>query len=123
MAIKIFGLTILTSTELASVKSFALSEATKAVAALKETPVGTAIANAISDIDNANLTGIQKFEKVLSDTLPQLQQLLTAQGLKAELADLEDLGRSLVQTIYNDFKSTTAGTWATSILKLLGISA
>ena len=70
MAIKIFGLTILTSTELASVKSFALSEATKAVAALKETPVGTAIANAISDIDNANLTGIQKFEKVLSDTLP-----------------------------------------------------
>lgn len=121
MALKIFGLTILSSSELAAIKSFALTEGEKAVAALKQTDIGKTVAADIATAASTDLTGVEKFEQVLTNTLPLIQTLLTSQGLKAELADLEDLGRSLVQTVYNDIKSTTVGTWATSILKLLGI--
>ena len=121
MSLKIFGLTILSSAELASIKSFALTEGEKAVAALKQTDIGKTVAADIATVASTTLTGPQKFEQVLTNTLPLIQALFTKQGQTVELADLEDVGRSLVQTVYNDVKSTTAGTWATSILKLLGI--
>ena len=121
MAFKIFGLTILSSAALAAIQSFALTEGEKAVAALKQTDIGKAVAADIATAASTTLTGPQKFEQVLANTLPQIQALFTKQGQAAALADLEDVGRSLVQTVYNDVKSTTAATWATSILKLLGI--
>jgi hypothetical protein len=121
MALKIFGLAILSSAELATLKTFALTEGEKAVAALKQTDIGKTVAADIAAAANADLTGMQKFEQVLTNTLPLIQALFTKQGQQVEMADLEDVGRSLVQTVYNDVKSTTVGTWAAGILKLLGI--
>ena len=122
MAFSLFGHTILSNSELADLKSFALTEEEKAVALLKSTPLGKTVANAITAAEGAStLSGPAKFEQVLASTLPSLQTLLTKAGFQAEVASLEDIGRQFVQTVFNDVKSTTAGTWATNILTALGV--
>ena len=124
--IKILGLRILSKSQLNDLKAAAESalnivpsETAKAVLALKQqTEIGAAIANDIEAISSKDMTGAEKFEAVLANTLPLVLSFLTGKGLSVALDEIEDIGRALVQSVFNDFKSTTAGKLASVILKL-----
>lgn len=105
-----------------SVAAFALTEAQKAVAALKTTPIGAIVASDIAALKNARLTGAQKFELVVTNTMPKVVALVSTPGAVAiEIADVESVTRELVQSIFNDAASSKAATIAQLILTLLGI--
>jgi hypothetical protein len=122
---KIFGLHIVSSAALARLRvaggdiaEFVASEADKAVLALKSTDIGAAVAQDIATVNDHALSGVEKFEKVLANTLPLVLHYVTAGGINAALKDVEDIARSLVQAVFNDFKSTSAGKVARAILAL-----
>jgi len=120
------GIHILSSKQLEAVKAeaagFAVSEAGKAVAVLKQTSIGSIVAKDIAAMQDKNLSGAQKFSTVVANTAPLVLKYATAGGLVAVLADVEDIARSLVQSVYNDTKSTTAGRVAAAVLKRFGIA-
>ena len=105
----------------AAVKAFSGSEAAKIVAALKETHIGTAVANDVSALTNSTLTGAQKFESVVSTTIPLVLTYVTSGGIAAVESDVEGIAKSLVQTIYTDVADTGFGKIAAEFMKLLGI--
>lgn len=105
----------------ATVQSFAKSEGLKVVAALKETDIGTAVANDISAIQSHNLTGAEKFSTVLGNTIPLVIKFLDGGGVAALEADVEGIARSLVQSIYVDIADTGFGKIAGEFAHLLGI--
>lgn len=122
---KIFGLRIISNSRFNDLKAAAdtalnivPSETAKAVLALKQTEIGAAVANNIEAISSKSLTGADKFEAVLANTLPLVANFLTGKGMEVAIDEIEDIGRALVQSVFNDFKSTTAGRIATLILKL-----
>lgn len=121
----LFGIRILTSKQIAAIKaeaaSVAMTEAGKAVAILKTTDIGKAVAADIAAISNKRLSGSQKFEKVVANTAPLLVKYITGGGFAAVEADVIDIARNLVQSVYNDFKSSTAPGLAKAILKIVGI--
>ena len=123
--IKILGLRILSKERFNDLKAAAdsalnivPSETAKAVLALKQTEIGAAVASDIEAISSKDMTGAQKFEAVLANTLPLVLSFLSGKGLAVALDEIEDIGRALVQSVFNDFKSTTAGTIAKIILNL-----
>lgn len=123
--VKIFGLRIITKGQFNDLKAAAAtalnivpSETAKAVLALKQTEIGAAVASDIEAISSKDMTGTEKFEAVLANTLPLVVSFLSGKGLAVALDEIEDIGRALVQSIFNDFKSTTAGKIASIILKL-----
>lgn len=122
---KLFGLHILTSRQIASikgeVKEFAVSEADKIVIALKSTEVGAAVAANIKAISSESMTGAQKFEAVLTNTLPILLSYAVGGGVPAAIRDLEDIARALIQSVFNDVQSTSVGRVLGGLIKLLGI--
>ena len=124
----LLGIHVLTDAQFAalkaaghSVQTFAISEAEKAVIALKQTDIGAAVANDIQAIASKDLTGPQKFEAVLANTLPLVLKFATGGGFAAVEKDVEDIARSLVQAVFNDVKSTTAGSVAGAILHAIGL--
>ena len=104
-----------------SVAAFALSEADKVVAALKATDIGKAVADDIKTFSTHNLSGAEKFAAVLGNTIPLVLRYAASGGIAAVAKDAEDIARALVQQVFNDTKSTTAGAFASQLLKLLGI--
>lgn len=123
--IKILGLRILTKERFNDLKAAAdtalnivPSETAKAVLALKQTEIGGMVASNIEAIGSEKMTGAEKFEAVLSNTLPLVASFLTGKGLEVAIDEIEDIGRALVQSVFNDFKSSTAGKIAGLILKL-----
>ena len=123
--VKIFGLRIITKGQFNDLKAAAESalnivpsETAKAVLALKQTEIGAVVASDIAAVASKELTGAQKFEEVLKNTLPLILTFLNKNGLSAALDEIEDIGRALVQSVFNDFKSTTAGGIASLILSL-----
>lgn len=102
------------------VMAFVLTESQKAVAALKQTPIGAAVASNIAAIESEALSGQQKFEAVVANTLPLIVSYVAQGGVKAVVDDVEDIGRALVQQVYNDTRSTKAGQIAQAILALFG---
>jgi hypothetical protein len=121
----LFGIHFMTSKQLAAMKaevsSFAMTEAGKAVAILKTTEIGKAVAADIAAVSNKRLSGSQKFEKVVASTAPLIVKYVTGGGFAAVEADVVDIARNLVQSVYNDFKSSTAPNLAKAILKIVGI--
>lgn len=117
---KIFGLTITTKKVVPILEAFALTETQKAVAALKTTTIGASVADSINALKNEQLSGTEKFERVVAFTLPLIATFVAGDG-KPALKDVEDVGRALVQEIYNDVVSSKAATIATIILRLLGL--
>ena len=109
------------ATTVAALKAFGSSEAAKVVAALKETSIGTAVANDVSALTSSTLTGEQKFEQVVASTTPMVLSYVTGGGIAALEADVIGITRSLVQTIYTDVADTGFGKIAADFLKLLGI--
>jgi hypothetical protein len=121
MAIKIFGLTILPTKQLNALKEAAGTEADRVVAALKQTEIGDAVVDSIKAIDNQALTGQQKFEIVVAEVAPIILRYVQNGGVKAAIGDVEDLGRQLVQSVYNSVKSKGFGKIVSGLVKLLGL--
>lgn len=121
----LFGIHILSSKQIAAIKAeaagLAMTEAGKAVAILKTTPIGKVVADDIAAIGNKRLSGSQKFEAVVATTAPLILNYVTGGGMKAVAGDAEDLARNLVQSIYNDLQSKTAKKVASFILKMIGV--
>ena len=109
------------ATTVAALKAFGGSEAAKVVAALKETDIGTAVANDVSALTNSTLTGAQKFEQVVASATPLVLKYATGGGIAALEADVVGITRALVQTIYTDIADTGFGKIAGEFLKWLGI--
>lgn len=106
---------------IAAVEAFALTEAQKAVAALKNTLIGSTVAKDIKALSSSTMSGQQKFEAVLTNTLPLITELLSDGGVKRTTKEVEDIGRALVQSVFNDVASSKAAGVASAILKLLGL--
>lgn len=111
-----------------AVADFVVSEVQKAVAVLKTTDLGGAIAKIVTDVttktnpDGSVMTGSEKFASVLADSIPLVEQFLTNKGaVGVAVTAVEDVARELVQSIFNDTKSTTAGSLATQVLALFGV--
>lgn len=125
-----FHLHILTDAQIAALKNaghevehFAISEAQKAVLALKtKTDIGSKIADAIKTVESQQLSGPQKFEQVLvNDVLPEVLKYATGGGFSAVISDVESIGRELLQSVFNDVQSTTAGKIGAEILHVAGL--
>lgn len=121
MNIGSFLKSIIPSKAAKSVIAFALTEEQKAVAALKQTAIGAAVAADIKALKSDTMSGQQKFEEVVKNTLPLIVSMIAEGGVQKTVKDVEDIGRALVQSVFNDVASTKAGSIATTILKLLGI--
>lgn len=106
----------------AAVAAIAVSEIQQAVAGLKSTSIGAAVAADIAALVDSRLSGSEKFEKVVANTLPLIVQFVATPGsAKVAIADVESVARELVQSTFNDTRSTKAGGIAALILSLLGI--
>jgi len=112
MSIGTFFKNLFGSATVKSIETFALTETQKAVAALAKSAIGQNIAADIAALTSSSLTGPEKFEQVVSTTLPMLANMLSASGRQTALSEVEDIGRALVQTIFNDTKSTKAASIA-----------
>ncbi|RZK45067.1 MAG: hypothetical protein EOO61_01485 [Hymenobacter sp.] len=82
-------------------ETFALSEVDKVVAALKATDAVAPIKQLIADVNNHDLKGIQKLEKVALDAIPIVLAV-------ADVSITKDIALQLVQSIYNDAKPEIA---------------
>jgi len=112
----------------AHVVDFAVSEVQHAVAILKTTELGAQVAQIVKDVtaktntDGSPMTGAQKFEHALADVLPLAVAFLTTKGaIGVAVDEVEDVARELLQSTFNDVKSSTAGSLAGQILALFGI--
>lgn len=94
------------------------TEVDKAIAAAKATDIGAAVTADIHAMEATDKTGAEKFEAVLANTLPLVLKYVTGGGLSAVIGDVEDFGRQLVQSVFNDVKSTTAAKIAEDILSI-----
>jgi predicted DNA repair protein MutK len=92
----------------------------QAVAALTALPIGSAIHADIVAIESKTMTGPQKFEAVVAKTLPALVETLAAHGVGATIAEVADIGRELVQSIFNAFTSKIAPSLAGAIVDGIG---
>lgn len=130
--VSLFGIHILTDAQLAALKAaghevetFAVSEASKAVSVLKTTDIGAAVTSAINTVehganpDGTPMTGAEKFASVVQTALPLIAKYIGHP--EDALSDLIDIGNSLVQDIFNDVKSSTAGKIAGEVLKAVGL--
>lgn len=93
----------------------------QAIALLMSLPIAQVIRDDIQTMNTGSMSGQQKFDVVLGKTLPVLVNLLKDHGLEVLVKDVEDIGRGLVQAIYNETASTRAGGIAIRILALFGI--
>lgn len=132
MALKIFGFTLISNADLAELKAaasreidtivpFWKAEADKVVAALKNTEIGDAVADSIVAISDANLSGAEKFSKVVGEIAPLVLNYVNRGGVNAVIEDVEDLARQLVQSTYNDVMSTGFGKIVRALRDLLGL--
>ena len=101
----------------------ALSEAQKAVAVLKTTPVGVAAVDAVNSMAATDKTGPEKLEGAVAAVAPAVLDYVQKGGVKAVLADVESVGRELVQSTFDDIKSASAGSIASAVLKIAGVVA
>lgn len=119
MSLKSFLKSIVGSKPGKVVANIVLTDAAQAVAALKNTPIGQSVADDIKALSSSTLTGPQKFEQVVESTLPLIQDLLATGGLKKNLKEVEDIGRALVQDVFNSVVSKKADVVGSLILQLL----
>ena len=125
---KIFGLKIVSAKQYDALKSAAIAagafietEADRVVAALKQTSIGDAVVDSIEAIVSADLTGQQKFERVVSEIGPLVLKYVQGGGIKAALDDVDDIARQLVQSVFVSVKSTDFGKLVQQLLRLLGL--
>lgn len=93
----------------------------QAVAILQQTDIGAAVTAEVKTLQSSSLTGPQKFDQALAIAVPLIIKYAAGGGVALLEKDGLDIGRQLVQTIYNREVSTTAGAAASAILKASGV--
>lgn len=127
-----FGIVLIKKSELQELRAkaelaastvlpFWQAEADKAVAILKQTEIGDAVADSIKAIKDAEMSGLEKFQAVVGEIAPLLLDYVSKGGIPAVIDDVEDVARQLVQSVYNDVMSTKAGSVIKAILKVFGL--
>lgn len=91
----------------------------RVVAALKQSKLGDATIDSIQAVTNTDLSGAQKFERVVTEISPLVVEYVRAGGGKAAIADVEDLTRALVQSVYTELKSVGFAKIVSALMKLL----
>ena len=94
------------------------TEAEKALAAVKNSPTGSVIKAAVDAAEASGKSGPEKMAGVLAAAMPLVLALATKGGRQAELAEVETLTRSVVESIVADLKQTSI---ATAVLAALGL--
>lgn len=122
MKINLFGLHIsISTTMLAALKSFGLSEFDKAVIAAKKTELGAAVAAIVKAVDDPSLTGAQKMTAALEQAMPVVLDYAARGGFVGVLTDTEAFARSLIESTLSDIRTTATARVATALLGLFGI--
>ena len=103
------------------VETFAVSETTKVIAAAKTTDLGKAATDAIAAVSSHDLSGPQKFEAAVAAFLPTVLHYATQGGFSGVIKDVESFGRQMLQTVFDDTKSSTAGQVASAVGTALGL--
>lgn len=85
---------------------YAEGQLDEVVAVLKKTPVGTAVANIISAVDNDQISGSEKFARAVDLALPHVRNVIKDGGFEQAIDDAKDLTRQLVQSSFNDWKAS-----------------
>lgn len=75
----------------------------KAVAMLKQTHIGTSVLNFISIVDDDDIPGSEKFDKVVSMIMPVIKDFADNGRLDTTADQIEDFARQFVQSAYNDW--------------------
>ena len=104
------------------VETFAVNEFDKALAAAKQTEIGTAALKAVHAAEDTTLTGPQKLEQAVAAVAPVVVDYVAKGGLSAVISDAETFARSLVESTLADVKQTKVVGIAQAILKLLGLA-
>lgn len=99
-----------------AIEGFLFSESDKALAVLKASDVGSVVAAEVADLKDQKLTGAQKALAAVLIAQPLVLKYANAAGPTLLLADVLGITQALVQSIYNDTVSTTAGKVSASIL-------
>lgn len=86
----------------------AITAEQKAVALLKETTVGTAVANLISAASSASTAGTTKFAAVVAAGKALYDAFVDNGGLKGLLTSGVSVLRQLVQSLFDDFAAASA---------------
>jgi hypothetical protein len=122
---KLFGIRIISDAKFkrltGEVSGFINTEADRVVLALKQTSLGDAVLDSIEAIADDDMPGNEKFQKVVSEVAPLVLHYVASGGVPALLDDVEDLARHLVQSVYNDMKSTGFGKLVKQLVDLLGL--
>lgn len=122
---KIFGLHILNKKQIEALKEgakdFVVTEADKVVAALKNTHIGAVAIQAVHDLEDKDVPGLQKLESVVADVAPLIMEYAAGGGFSAVLSDAEAIARQLAQSVYDDIKKSDLGGIVKSLLKVLGL--
>lgn len=114
---------MLTTAQLAAVHEAGhiIAPATQqAVSALMQLPIAQTVADDIATLKNAQLTGPQKFEQVVTKTVPAVVELLANGGVTKTAEEVGSIVRSFVQEVFNKTASTSAASVALDLLTLLG---
>jgi len=110
---------IVSATTATALKAFGSSTAAQAVALLKQTDIGTAVANDVSAVESTGQTGAEKFAAVLANTVPLVLKYITGGGIAALESDVVGIASSLVQTVYTDVADTGFGKIGAELVDLL----
>lgn len=84
-------------------KDVPISAAQKAVALIKETSLGTAIANLISAAHSSNAPGVDKFNAVLNAATKAYEAFVGNGGLSGLIAVGLNVLRQVIQSVFDDF--------------------
>lgn len=86
-------------------KNVPITAGQKAVALIKETSLGTAIANLVSAISHSELSGAEKFNAVFDKAIEAYRAFTDNGGLSGLIATGLSVLRQLIQSMYDDFRS------------------
>lgn len=89
-------------------KGVAITETQKAVALLKQTSVGTAVANLVSSFQYSTLAGADKLTHVLAAADGVYTAFVAAGGLSGLLTVGVSVLRQLIQSVFDDFAAALA---------------
>lgn len=84
-----------------------------AVATIKTSPVGQQIATIIHLVADKNMSGAEKASAVLVEAVPLIASFVADHGVSL-IASIEDTGREVIQSLYNETIGAIAKATATA---------
>lgn len=86
------------------VETFVITEAQKVVILLKQNePLVTKTLNLISDLMSSTMSGADKMNKVISDIMDMVQEVMAEGGFSGIIARALQIVRQFAQSVFDDF--------------------